>query len=102
MSVFRLTRRAEADLRDIWEYIGIERQAPNAADQQLKRLHKAFALLATQPLLGQLRTDLRPALRVFSVGNYAIAYYPQAYGIDVIAVEHGARDIDARIRENRE
>jgi len=50
-------------------------------------------MLAKQPLLGQLRSDLADDLRMFSVGNYVVLYYPTRNGVAVAQVVHGARDI---------
>ncbi len=93
MSRFRLSERADRDLREIWDYISAKN--PDAADRQLDMLHDRFALLAKQPRVGQLREDLHPKLRVFPAGSYVIFYYPLEEGIEVVGVVHGARDIES-------
>jgi toxin ParE1/3/4 len=57
-------------------------------------LKQTLQLLAEQPLLGQLRDDLRPNLRAFSARRYVILYYPREFGIEVVTILHGARDIE--------
>ncbi len=56
-------------------------------------LYERFHLLAGQPLMGQLREDLRPDLRAFAADNYVILYYPMKHGIEVAGIVHGAQDV---------
>ena len=95
MSRVRLTDQAEADICGIWHYVGVTNANPAAVDRQVARLYDKLCLLATQPLMGQLREDLRPGLRVFATGKYVILYYPMKDGIEVVGVVHGAQDIDS-------
>jgi len=98
MSDYTVSPRARQDLLAIWDYIANKRRSPAAADRQLERLAEKFALLATQPLLGESRDDMRPRLRVFAAGNYVILYYPTEHGVDIAGVAHGAQDIEAMFR----
>lgn len=82
---------AQQDLNDIWSYIAQDNE--RAADRQIDRFSQTFKLLAESPLMGELREDLRPGLRVFSVGRYAVLYYTNPGAIQIIGVLHGARDI---------
>jgi toxin ParE1/3/4 len=94
MNRYVISPQAEADLKVIWDHIGIVQECPDAANRQLLRFQHKFALLASQPLLGQLREDLRPGLRVFAADSYAILYYPLSDGIEVVGVVHAARHIE--------
>ena len=98
MNRYIVSRRALADLQAIWDYIGIEQDSPEAANRQLLRLYEKFTLLASQPLMGQLRDDLRPDLRIFVADNYVILYYPLRDGIEVVGVVHAARHIESLIQ----
>jgi toxin ParE1/3/4 len=98
MSRYTIAPQARRDLQSIWDYIGVVNDNPTAANKHFQSLCDRFALLATQPLLGQLRDDLRPGLRTFAAGNYVILYYPMKDGIEVVGVLHGARDIDSMFR----
>ncbi len=98
MSRYRLARQAEADLDDIWSYIGIEQQNPTAADSVLSALHARFSLLATQPLMGVSREEYGENLRSFVSDNYLIFYRPIDDGIEVARVIRGSRDIDTIFR----
>jgi toxin ParE1/3/4 len=94
MNHYVISPRAEADLQAIWDYIGNEHDSPDAASSQLQRFHEKFTALASQPLMGELRDDLRPGLRIFVADNYVVLYYPQSDGIEVVGVVHAARHID--------
>ncbi len=94
MGKYRLSNQADADLDGIAEYLG--RKSPVNAERVLGALFDSFQLLAASPLLGTLRDDLRPDLRVFSANkpaaHYLIFYYTCPGGIEVSTVIHGARD----------
>jgi len=92
---FLLSPRARDDLDGIWDYIGIERGSPGAAERQIELLYDKFALLASHPRIGQSCDNLRSNLRCFSAGNYVIFFCPTEEGIEVERVIHGARDIEA-------
>jgi toxin ParE1/3/4 len=95
MNRYTLAPRADADLKAIWDHIGITNNSPETAKQFLDRLFEKFTLLATQPLLGELRDDLRPGLRIFAAENYIILYYPLSDGVEIIGIVHGARDYES-------
>jgi toxin ParE1/3/4 len=101
MNRYFISPRAEADLQAIWDYIGIEQQSPDAARNQLGRLHEKLATLASQPLMGELREDLRPGLRIFVADSYVILYYPLNDGIEVVGVVHAARHIEWLFRSGQ-
>lgn len=90
---FRLAERAVLDIQSICSHIGIERQAPDAANRQLDILHDKFLLLANHPLLGELREDVFPAIRSFSAGSFVIFYFVDGENIEIAAVVHSARDL---------
>jgi toxin ParE1/3/4 len=50
-------------------------------------------MLSDHPHAGQRRTELRPCLRSFPVGNYLIFYRPLRGGVELVRVLHGARDV---------
>lgn len=97
MSRFVVSKRADQDLDGIADYIA--QHNPSAAVRELRRLYDKFALLATQPLLGESRDDLGLDLRGFAAGSYVIFYRPTEDGIEIVGVVHGARNIPATFRE---
>jgi plasmid stabilization system protein ParE len=54
-----------------------------------------FRFLAANPLAGELRTDIGPTVRLFSVGSYMIVYRPDKQAVVIAHVVHGARDPNA-------
>jgi len=87
---FRLTPRAEQDLRDIWRTIALDNEP--AADRLIRRVIDKFELAAGQPGMGSPRPELSPTARILVEGRYLAIYEPQSYGILVVAVLHGMRD----------
>ena len=73
MSGYVLSRDAERDLEDLWDYIAEENV--EAADRLTARLFDAFEELGRFPGLGHKREDLTnfPVL-FWPVGNYLIIY----------------------------
>jgi len=84
---------AEQDLDAIWDYIAEDNV--DAADRLIDTIVQKCEMLAVHPRMGQLRPDLAPRLRSFSVGNYIVLYRPTDAGIEVARVVHGARDVDS-------
>ena len=92
MSSFSIAPLAQADIDEIWDYIAADN--PPAADRWLDVLYDKFLLLASQPLIGQIREELSPDLRSFSVGRYVLYYKVLGRQIRILRVLHGARDIE--------
>ena len=62
-------------------------------------LEEAFALLAERPSIGHSRQDLtdRP-LKFWSVFSYLVVYDPESRPLTIIAVLHGARDVEKLLK----
>jgi toxin ParE1/3/4 len=101
MSRFVLDRAVRQDLDDVWDYIGVEKGNPAAAQRLIERLFDAFSTLARQPLLGETREDLGANIRVFAVRPFVVLYRPQPNGVQIAQVVHSARDIHAVARTKR-
>jgi toxin ParE1/3/4 len=93
MIAYSIAPLAQADLDAIWDYLGIQKDAPAAARRQIEMVFEKFSLLATQPLLGEKRDDLGSGLRSFVAGNYMVVYRIVASEIEIVRVAHFARDI---------
>lgn len=91
MSRYTIALEAKEDIKGIYRHIA--KDNPSAARRLRQTLSRTFRILAQEPLLGELRSDLAEDLRIFCVGNYAILYYPTSNGIAVAQVIHGARDV---------
>lgn len=96
------TDQADADLRDIYEYIAFELLSPDHASGQLDRFEKHIIRLAEFPEKFKLY-EKEPwhsrGLRIMPVDNYLVFYIPdQNTGVvTVIRVMYAGRDIDNRL-----
>jgi len=93
MPVISKRPRAQSDLAEIWDYIADDSEP--AADEFIDTLDQKFQVLAARPLAGRVRDELAEGIRSFPVGRYIIFYRPQAQGVEIVRVLHGARDLDA-------
>jgi toxin ParE1/3/4 len=94
----RLAPEAETDLDDIWIYVACESGSMAVADRIVDVITDRFLMLADHPHLGRARNDLRPGLRSFLTGNYAIFYRVDGTDVLILRVLHGSRDIEASLR----
>jgi toxin ParE1/3/4 len=92
---YRLTPEARFDLFAIWEYIA--RDNITAADRVVRRLERAFLLLAAFPKKGHKRADVHTSGPVLlrPAGSYVIVYEPEPRAIVLVCIVHGARDLNA-------
>ena len=91
---------ADQDLDDEAWYLATE-GSPEVGIRFLAASHASFALLATQPHMGRLYHSRHPdldGLRLFRVREFEkllIFYRPHEWGVEIVRVIHGARDLDA-------
>ena len=93
MARLTITESAQADLREIRDYIA--KDNPAAARRVVERLRTQARKLAAMPGIGRSRKGLRPDLFSFPVGRHVLFYRPQPGGIVLVRVIHGARDLPA-------
>ena len=92
MGTVLFAQSAQTDLLEAWLFIAEENI--NAADKVLDTLEQEARLLATQPLMGRIRSDLADGLRSWPTSTvYILFYLADTEGITVIRVLHHARDI---------
>ncbi len=95
MKGYELTTEAQYDLDAIAEYIAIEASVERAI-RVLAEFRDAFRKLADMPGMGHFREDLLDQrYKFWSVYSYVIAYRWEVSPIQIIAVVHGARNLDA-------
>jgi plasmid stabilization system protein ParE len=91
---YLVSPRARQDLFEITDYIADDNL--DAALRLRDRLFAAFDVLAKQPNLGHVRSDLAPAefgVRFWPVGTYLVIYRPAEPAIQIVRVLSGYRDI---------
>ncbi len=91
MNSFKVSELAQEDLISIYEYIAAENDA--AAMRLMETFREKFRLLAQFPNMGRERNELLLYLRSFPVGRYLVFYQPTDDGIEVLRVQHSARDL---------
>jgi toxin ParE1/3/4 len=96
MALVVRTPLAEKDLISIWQYIGVEKHDPDAADHVLDELEKLIHTLSESPDMGtQAEQFGSPHLKMFPKWSYVLFYQTIDEGIRLIRVLHGAQDIGA-------
>ncbi len=90
-----ISRRASADMFEIWLYVAADNI--DAADSLLAEFDARFLLLAGAPALGHVHANMPAGVRCFPIGNYLIFYRLAAAEISVIRVLHGARQLQGLI-----
>jgi toxin ParE1/3/4 len=95
MRRYQLTTEAQEDLDNIAEYVASEASVERAITV-LSDLREAFRKLAEMPGMGHYREDLLGRrYRFWSVYSYLVVYRWDVNPIQILAVVHGARDLDA-------
>src|SRR5580700_10719235 len=97
MKTYRLTRKAEDDIFEIWTHIAPENL--DAADRLEADFFHACQRIADRPDLGHFRRDLTDKpVRFFAVrGTYLIVHDPASEPLEVLRVLHGARDVSRHL-----
>ena len=94
---YRLTPSAQHDVELITDFIAEDNV--DAALRVHDALEEAFRHLAEMPAMGHAREDLTDrALKFWSVYSYLVVYDPASSPLTVIAVLHGARDIEKLLK----
>jgi toxin ParE1/3/4 len=86
---YRLSSIAEVDVASIVQYIA--RDNIEASLRLVDRFTETFALLASQPDLGESCSGRTINLRRFSIGSYLVFYLSMDDEIVIARVLHGAR-----------
>ncbi|EJC83581.1 plasmid stabilization system protein [Rhizobium leguminosarum bv. trifolii WSM2297] len=90
MARYRLSPRAQRQMRDIWRNIAVQNEP--AADRLLQRLFEKFELVAAHPEIGPARPEISAAARLIVEGRYIAIYEPTSYGAEIVVIVHGMRE----------
>ena len=98
-----VSEQADSDLREIFEYIAFELQAPENASGQLDRLEEQILSLDTMP--ERYRTyEKEPwksrGLHILPVDNYVVLYIPDIDKkiVTILRVMYAGRDIENQLK----
>ena len=93
MGAYRWKPAAEDDARAIWRWIAAD--SPRAANGMFDRFEAISSMLAEHPAAGRARGELASDLRSFPAGPYIIFFRPAPYGVEIVRILDGRRDINA-------
>ncbi len=92
MAIYRITPRAEDDLKNIGRYTH-QHWGKVQRNVYLKNLEKRFNWLADSPRLGKHRTDISEGYYSFPEGQHVVFYLYTPNGIDIIGIPHKDMDV---------
>ena len=96
MARFRVSRAAQADIREIGRYT----QRQWGKDQRrvyLSGLNDTFCLLANKPLLAAERRGFSPPVRIHPYRKHLVVYVVEDGGILIVRVLHQSMDVPAQL-----
>lgn len=91
---------AEADLADIYDHIADD--SPARAEKFVALLRERCGALRQHPRMGRTRDELRPGLRSLLIERYVVIYHVIEDAVEIVAVVHGSRDIEALFEQEEE
>jgi toxin ParE1/3/4 len=97
MSGWQLSRRARADLAEIWRYT-FSRWGRDQADQYVKAIYEAFGKLLAKPSLGRPFPDAAKHIRKYRVGSHVIFYRKTRARMYIVRVLHQSMDYVRHLR----
>jgi toxin ParE1/3/4 len=90
---YRISDEARRDLDEISEFLNSHFSEPSIRST-LGEIEQVFDLLGRLPLAGRARdNDLGNSLRSFATGEYVVLYRLAVFGVIIVRVIHGSRDI---------
>ena len=89
------TKLADTDLDEILDYIAENR--PLTAVAVVARIREKCKLLASHPLIGQLRPEFPGSIRSFPIERWVIFYRLVGEILEIQRIIDGARDMDSLI-----
>jgi toxin ParE1/3/4 len=87
-----ISKEAENDLGDIYDYTFLK-FGHSQASFYLTKIEEKFQTLASQPLIGRKRDEIKNGLRSVSHESHVIFYRIMPTYIRIVRVLHGSRDV---------
>jgi toxin ParE1/3/4 len=99
------SKQADADLQGIFEYIALDLDSMQNAEEQLCRLEDRIMKLDHLPERFRKYSEepwLSRGLRIMPVDNYCVFYIPDVLNgvTSIIRILYGGRDIDSVLRDH--
>lgn len=91
---------ARQDLENIYDHIAADDLG--RAGAFIERIEERCRDLVRLPLMGRERRDLGPGLRCLTFGQYLILYRLGGDVLQIVNVIHGARDLLALFKQDKE
>lgn len=88
---YKLRKRAEADLAEIWRYTAL-RWNVDQAETYLGRIFATFDVLASNPDAGRSCDDIRAGYLRKNIGAHVIFFRIADERVEIVRVLHGRRD----------
>lgn len=98
---YKLTPRAERDLKDIWLYTA-ETWGDEQAETYVALLEKRFEVLANSPYMGAARPDIEQVCRYLPEGKHLIFYRVEKNTVIILAIPHASMDIERYMKSEKE
>ncbi len=99
MAKYYLTKKAVADLANIWDYT-LEKWSEQQADNYYENLISSFEEITEKPFLGKNYEGITPNLFGLRVRKHIIFYREiSTEEIEITRILHGSMDLKRRIRE---
>ena len=98
MGVYRLSRKAAADLDSIYTYT-IEQHGLARARKYLNGLNACLERLADHPMLGRRADRIAPRVRRHECQSHIVFYVPEYSGVYIAGVLHARMDVPRRYGE---
>lgn len=100
MRNYQVTAFARADLGGIWRQLA-EDDSESTADRVIGRISDEFDKISEMPGIGHYREELLSRkYRFWRVWSYLVVYRWEVTPIEIVAVVHGARDLNEFFDDN--
>jgi toxin ParE1/3/4 len=98
---YRVTfsRRAQADLTGLFDYLADRFGIPNA-ERYVERIEKSCLSLSKMPIRGTARSDLRPGLRTMGFEHrVTIAFHVKENSVSILRILYAGRSAELAFRK---
>lgn len=92
MANFKLSNKAETDLKEIYQY-GYHQHGESQAEHYIKKLEQTFNFLVENPLAAAERVEFKPPVRIHQHKQHLIIYIQENEDIFIIRLLHKRMDI---------